>query len=140
MDILASKYAIGSLFIQRYCNGLYNSSLMGHYLWLQILKMLSFASFIRYQICNFFLSTLHYLPRFQHKCCSDNFLAQVMFRYYINNTLQKFQLFCLWLHINFCDIVIAVDLRLYSPKICILKPNLQCEGNWRQSLWEVIRS
>lgn len=109
MYILASKYAIGSLFIQRYCNGIYNSSLMGHYLWLQIFKMLSFASFIRYQISNVFVSTLDNLPRFKHKCYSDNFLAQVMFRYYINNTAQKFQLFCLWLYINFCDMVIAVD-------------------------------
>ena len=40
---------------------------------------------------------------------------------------------------RFYVMVSAIDW-MCTPKINILKPNLQCDGTWRWELWEVIRS
>lgn len=141
MDILVSKHTTGSLFTQRHCDGIYNSPCRCHYLWLQILRMLSYCFIHQTSNIRFYsVSTLYNLPRFKHKYCSDYLLAQAMFGYYFNSTTQKFQLSCSLKHINFCDIVsLQYTECLCFLKVHMLKPNLQCESNWRCGLWEVIR-
>lgn len=87
-----------------------NSSYMGHYVWLQILKMLSYWFILQISNIQFYLvSTFYNFLRFKHECCFDYLLAQVTFRYYFNNTAQKFQLFFSLLHNNFRDKIIAID-------------------------------